>query len=435
MPKARKPDPNRADAAPAVAPGQFDALIAVLDAVRGGTANTRPELIARTGLSRAVVTQRVADLVSRGLLEEGHLGPSTGGRAPRILRFRAQDGHVLTADLGATSVAVGLADLSGQLLDRHEAAGGIAAGPDELLGLVHELFEEMIARHADLPGRLWGIGIGVPGPVEFSSGRLAAPPVMPGWDRFPVRDVFAERYDVPVWVDNDVNVMALGEVRAGIARDHEVVVFVKLGTGLGAGIVVGGRVLRGAIGCAGDIGHIQVTDDPSVVCRCGKIGCLEALAGGSSIGLRAERLALDGRSTALARILEANGRIEAVDVAQAAVQGDAASVDLIDDVGVRVGAMLATVVNLVNPSLIVVGGGVSKAGDSLLASIRKTIYARSPALATRDLLIQRTQIEATGGLIGAASMVVDELFAPRTLAAWLEHRNPAGHPDLVRSGA
>jgi glucokinase-like ROK family protein len=435
MPKARKPEPKTDDASSAVAPGQLDALIAVLDAVRGGTAKTRPELIVRTGLSRAIVTQRVADLVSRGLLEEAHLGPSTGGRAPRILRFRAQDGHVLTADLGATSIAVGLADLSGRLLDHHEEAGDITAGPSELLGRVHELFETMTARHAELPGRLWGIGIGVPAPVEFTSGRLAAPPIMPGWDRFPVRDVFTDRYDVPVWVDNDVNVMALGEVRAGIARDHEVVVLVKLGTGLGAGIVVGGRVLRGAIGCAGDIGHIQVTDDPSVVCRCGKIGCLEALAGGNSIGLRAERLAQNGRSPMLARILEANGHVEAVDVARAAVQGDAASVDLIDDVGVRVGATLATVVNLVNPSLIVVGGGVSKAGDALLASIRKTIYARSPALATRDLLIQRTGLESTGGLIGAASMVVDELFAPRTLAAWLEHRNPAGHPGLVHSGA
>jgi glucokinase-like ROK family protein len=435
MPKASKPEPNAEDAALAVAPGQLDALIAVLDAVRGGKAQTRPELIARTGLSRAVVTQRVAELVSRGLLEEGHLGPSTGGRAPRILRFRSQDGHVLTADLGATSIAVALADLSGRLLDHHEEPGDITAGPRELLGRVHELFEEMTARHAELPGRLWGIGVGVPAPVEFTSGRLAAPPIMPGWDRFPVRDVFADRYEVPVWVDNDVNVMALGEVRAGIAREHEVVVFVKLGTGLGAGIVVGGRILRGAIGCAGDIGHIQVTDDPSVVCRCGKIGCLEALAGGNSIGRRGERLALDGRSPILTRIFEANGRIEAVDVSQAAVQGDAAAVDLLDDVGVRVGSMLATVVNLVNPSLIVVGGGVSQAGDSLLASIRKTIYARSPALATRDLLIQRTGLESTGGLIGAASMVVDELFAPRTLAAWLEHRNPAGRPELVRSGA
>jgi predicted NBD/HSP70 family sugar kinase len=254
---------------------------------------------------------------------------------------------------------------------------------------------------------------------------------MPGWDRFPVRELFAERYDVPVWVDNDVNVMALGEVRAGVARGHELVVFVKMGTGIGAGIVINGRLLRGAQGSAGDVGHIQVTDDPAVVCRCGKIGCLEALAGGGAIGWRGEAAAREGRTRFLAQVLEAQGRVDAADVARAASHGDPVALELISEAGRLVGGMLASLVNFVNPSLIVIGGGVAKAGDALLATIRHTVYGRSLPLATRDLLVQRSVLDADGGVVGAASMVVDELFAPRTLAAWLDVGHPAGRPQLV----
>ena len=130
-----------------------------------------------------------------------------------------------------------------------------------------------------MPGALWGIGIGVPGPVEFATGRPVSPPIMPGWDGYPIRERFAARYGAPVWVDNDVNVLALGEWRSGVAAGHDDVVVVKIGTGIGAGIISGGRLHRGAQGSAGDVGHIQVVDDPAVVCRCGNIGCLEALAG------------------------------------------------------------------------------------------------------------------------------------------------------------
>jgi glucokinase-like ROK family protein len=412
-------------------PGELDALVAVLDEVRDGRARTRPELIARTGLSRAVVAQRAAELVSRGLLEEAELGPSTGGRAPRILRFRSESGYVVAAELGATSVAVALANLSGEIIEHHEEPGDIAAGPHVILARVEELFDELLARNAELSGRLWGIGIAVPGPVEFSSGRPVSPPIMPGWDRFPVRDLFEKKYDVPVWVDNDVNVMALGEVRAGVARGHDLVVFIKIGTGIGAGIVVNGRLLRGAQGCAGDVGHIQVTDDPSVVCRCGKVGCLEALAGGGAIGWRAEAAAREGRSRFLAEVLETQGSVGAADVAVAASHGDPVALGLITETGRLVGGMLASLVNFVNPSLIVIGGGVAKSGEGLLATIRHTVYGRSLPLATRDLLVQRSALDVTGGVIGAASMVADELFAPRALARWLEVGHPSGRPQLA----
>jgi glucokinase-like ROK family protein len=410
---------------------QLDALVAVLDEVRLQRSRSRPEIVRRTGLSRAVVAQRVSELLDRGLLEEGGLGESTGGRAPRTLRLHARAGHLLVADLGATSIDVAVADLSGRLLVQHEEPADIAAGPDAILGRVDELFAELLENTPNLPGEPWGIGIGVPGPVEFESGRPVAPPIMPGWDGYPVRETFSDRYSVPTWVDNDVNVMALGELRAGVARGHETVVFIKIGTGVGSGVIAGGRLHRGAKGSAGDVGHIQVSDEVSVVCRCGNVGCLEALAGGAAIARLGEEAARAGRSPFLAELLRANGRVEASDVGWAAVNGDGASVELINQAGRLVGGMLAGVVNFFNPSLIVIGGGVAQAGDVLLAAVREAVYRRSLPLATRELLIQRSSLGNRSGVVGAATMVVDQLFSRDRLRHWLDEGTPSGKPELT----
>jgi glucokinase-like ROK family protein len=410
-----------------VAPAEdrLQAIVSVLDHARTHGSTTRASLVHATGLSRAVVTQRVAELIEYGLLADGDLGPSTGGRSPRLVRFRADAGHLLVADLGATSVDVALADLSGTILAHVQEPCDIAAGPELVLARVEELFARCLAGAEPRPGSLWGIGIGVPGPVEFDSGRPVAPPIMPGWDRYPVRERFAQ-YHVPVWVDNDVNVMALGERRAGIARGHDNVVFVKIGTGIGAGIIVNGRLHRGAQGCAGDVGHMQVTDDPAVVCRCGNVGCLEAIAGGGALGRDAEAAARDGRSRFLAALLEEKGPLEAHDVARGATHGDPTCVELLTNAGRLVGHMLASVVNFFNPSLVVIGGGVAGAGDLLLATIRETVYRRSLPLATRELVVKRSTLDDRAGVVGAAAIVTDELFRARHLTQWLGVGTPNG---------
>ena len=404
---------------------RLQGLVTVLDYVRTHGTTTRASLVHATGLSRAVVTQRVGELLDYGLLVEGELGPSTGGRAPRILRFPSDAGHLLVADLGATSVDVALADLSGTILAHIQQPCDIAAGPEVVLTRVEELFVQSLMSAEPRPGALWGIGIGVPGPVEFDSGRPIAPPIMPGWDRYAVRERFA-KYHVPVWVDNDVNIMALGERRAGIARGHENVVFIKIGTGIGAGIVVKGKLHRGAQGCAGDVGHMQVTDDPAVVCRCGNIGCLEALAGGGALARDGEAAAREGRSRFLAAVLDEQGSVAAHDVARGATHGDPTCVELLTNAGQLVGHMLASVVNFFNPSLIVIGGGVAGAGDLLLATIRETVYRRSLPLATRELVIKRSALGDMAGVVGAAAIVTDELFRPSHLTQWLGVGTPNG---------
>jgi predicted NBD/HSP70 family sugar kinase len=216
-----------------------------------------------------------------------------------------------------------------------------------------------------------------------------------------------------------------------VAAGHDNVVVVKIGTGIGAGIIGGGRLHRGAQGSAGDVGHIHVSDDRSIVCRCGNTGCLEAFAGGEAIARDAEAGARAGRSERLLAELDARGTLTAEDVARAASSGDPLSVELLQAAGRRVGLMLASVVNFFNPSLVVIGGGVAQSGDLLLAAIRDTVYGRGLPLATRDLQIQRSSLGSLAGVIGASVMVVDQLFSRESLARWLDAGEPSGMPDVA----
>jgi len=417
----------RMDLRVATAPDLLDTAVTVLDLVRGGVANTRPEITRLSGLGRNVVTQRVAQLLDSGLLAEGKLGPSTGGRAPRELRFRSDAGHILVAELGATSISVAISDLVGRLIGQLTETCDIAEGPEPVLGRVAELFDDLLRTH---PLDVWGVGIGLPGPVEFTTGRPVAPPIMPGWDGFDVRGHFSLRHDAPTWVDNDVNVMVLGELRDGLARGRDDVIYVKVGSGIGAGLVSGGKLHRGAQGCAGDIGHIAVQRNSRIVCRCGQTGCLEALAGGSALARHGQLVAQSGESRFLAKIEKTGQPITAADVGRAALHGDPYSVGLVTRSAQLVGESLSRLVNFFNPSLILIGGGVSEVGDLYLATVRQMIFSRSLPLATRSLLIERSPLGDTAGLKGAAFMVIDELLSRQRLGLWIDQGSPAGQPAL-----
>jgi glucokinase-like ROK family protein len=401
--------------------------------VRLGHGRSRAEIAQHTGCSRSVIAQRLAELIGAGLVLDADASESTGGRPARRLRFRGEAGAILVADIGATSIDVALTDLAGTILSAQSEPADVADGPDGILGRVEELFEDLLAPRSSGGSELepWGVGIGIPGPVEFATGRPVSPPIMPGWNGYPVRERFVERFGVPVWVDNDVNVMALGEWRAGVARYHANTVFVKIGTGIGAGVIADGYLHRGARGSAGDVGHVAISDDPDVVCRCGNIGCLEALAGGHALAREAQAMAASGRSGYLAGLRRPRRSLTAADVAEAAAHGDVACQELLQRSGHLVGAMLASVVNFFNPSLIVIGGGVANAGDQLLAAIREAVYRRSLPLATRDLLILPSALGGQAGTIGAAAMVADELFSQGGLAATLARHAGSG---IARGG-
>ena len=221
---------------------------------------------------------------------------------------------------------------------------------------------------------------------------------MPGWNEYPVAGVFVGDHDVPVLVDNDVNIMALGECRRCWRGTVEDLLFVKVGTGIGAGLIIGGRLQHGARGGAGDIGHIRVAGADDVVCPCSNTGCLEAVAGGGG----------------LARALSERGKMARgpADVVTLVRSGDADAVALVRSAGRQLGVVLAGVVNLLNPAVIVLGGRLAAVDEQLLAGVRESIYSRSLPLATRNLQIVRSQLGSTAGVVGAAALVLDHLLTP-----------------------
>ncbi|MDX6516088.1 MAG: hypothetical protein QOH73_1754 [Gaiellaceae bacterium] len=370
---------------------------ALLSLIREGVAVTRADLARQTGLARSTVAQRVDALLARGLVYEAGGGASTGGRPATVLAFNRDAGVVLVADLGATHARLAVSDLAGTPLAERAADLDIAVGPEQALAWVSDRFAELLDEIGRAPAEVRGIGIGVPGPVEFASGRPANPPIMPGWDDFPIPEWFAGRYSAPVLVDNDVNIMARGEHRMHW-RQTQHLLLIKVGTGIGCGIVADGHIHRGARGAAGDIGHIRATDREDVVCRCGNLGCLEAVAGGQAL---AQRLADAGEDATHSR-----------DVVRLVEEGHAGAIRMVRDAGRTLGEVLAGTVNFFNPAVIVIGGDIAEAHAQLLAGVREGIFSRSLPLATRDLRIVPCRLGDRAGVIGAAIMVIEHVLAP-----------------------
>lgn len=411
--------------------GQRD-LLAVLNQARSVPFTSRADVGRRLDLGRSVVAQRVETLVALGLLEEGGPGSPAGGRAPRRLRFRGNAGFVVVGELGASGLSVGLCDLAGNVLVSAVHSVNVATGPEAVLDGVMAAWTKLLERHGVDSNRVWAAGLGIPGPVEFITGRPIAPPIMPGWDGYPVRERLSAALNVPVWVDNEVNLRALGEARHGLGRGFDDMIFVKIGTGIGAGIISEGALHRGANGAAGDIGHIAVVDDASIVCRCGNTGCLEAVAGGEAIGQAGRLRAGDRQSTALAELATTSEALTPKDVLVAASAGDPIALDILVNAARIIGETLAMLVNFHNPGLLILGGAIVQESDLMLSSIRETIYRRSLPLATRTLVIGRSGLRQEGALSGATEMVVDELFRPALFNEWVADGSPHGNPNIAR---
>jgi predicted NBD/HSP70 family sugar kinase len=370
---------------------------AVLRVVREAGTITRAELARQTGLGRSTVAQRVDALLRHGLIYEAGENASTGGRPATALAFNDRSGVVLCADLGATHSRLAVSDLGGALLAELATDLDIAAGPAAVLATVHEHFEGLLAEAQRDHDNVQGIGIGVPGPVAFDVGEPTSPPIMPGWDRFSIPEWFAERYeDAPVLVDNDVNIMALGEHWTHW-RDREHFLFIKVGTGIGCGIVASGQIHRGAKGAAGDIGHIRLTGEDAL-CRCGNVGCLEAVSGGGALARRLTEAGVEARASR--------------DVVRLVRAGNPLATQLVREAGRDLGEVLAGCVNFFNPGVIVIGGDLGQASEQLLAGVREVTFSRSLPLATEELRVVPSRLGDRAGVIGAAIMSIEHVLSP-----------------------
>ncbi|WP_028271364.1 ROK family protein [Arthrobacter sp. UNC362MFTsu5.1] len=402
---------------------EVTSLLRIVNLVRTGEATTRPEIGKVTGLGRGVVSQRVDQAIQIGFLGDGEFGASSGGRAPRTLRFRAEQGRIVVCALGAAHMRVGVTALDGDILEHTHRSWDIAQGPEKTIDAVMPLIDELLKRDPTVP--VWGVVVGLPGPVDFATGQPVAPPIMPGWNGYDVRTPFEERFNAPVWVDNDSNLLALGE-RARRRDSHADLIYCKIGSGVGAGLLSKGRIHRGANGAAGDIGHVRVSDSDAL-CRCGKIGCLEAVAGGWALVRDAEQAIKEGAPSSLAA-RAGKDVLTLEDITLAAQAGDSLAITLIQKSARVAGETISALVNMFNPGVIVIGGAIASAGEVFLAEVRQRVYELSLPLATRDLTITLSVNDEREPLRGGAELAREQLFDV-TFPRWFA----AGRPSPERT--
>lgn len=351
------------------------------------------------------MASRIDALISSGLVGPAGEANSSGGRPPSRFAFNPVARVVLAVDVGATHAIVAVTDLNGRILAEQQLAQDVAEGPDAVLGRVVKEGISLLTGAGRRVPDLAGVGIGLPGPVEHASGQPVKPPIMPGWDGFDVVSCVQRSLPVPVLVDNDVNIMALGERTAHWPGDENFL-FIKVATGIGSGIISSGTLQRGANGTAGDLGHVRVPRGDDVLCRCGNYGCLEALAAGPALAAE-----LDRRGVPAAK---------GSDVLRLVAQGNPQAIEVLRQAGRDVGDVLATVVNLLNPSVVVIGGSLGQTGEHLMAGVREVVYRRSLPLATAHLRIALSLAGDRAAILGASHMVTQHVLSPASIEATLQ---------------
>jgi predicted NBD/HSP70 family sugar kinase len=368
----------------------------VLRLIRTGEATTRTEVGRLTGLSRTAVAARVAALVELGLIRETEEAASGVGRPPTRLAFDATAGVVLCAAIGRSRTQVAVCDLAGVPLAGQDIQQEVGPAPDELMPRVVGALRDVL-RHAGRSAQdVRGIGISIPGTVNGPARYSQDSPIMAGWHAVPLDPYFAKLANAPVFLENDTNVIALAE-RSGHLLNYRDALIVKASTGFGAGIVSGGTIQHGALGAAGEIGHVKYAPARNVPCRCGEVGCLEAVAGG----------------WALVRNMRENGHDvgHTRDVAELALAGNTDARREIRSSGRHFGEVLAAAVTLLNPAAIVIGGDLAPAYDLFVAGMRETLYRDASALATRDLHILAATHGEQSGVRGCAELALDQVLS------------------------
>jgi len=364
----------------------------VFQLLRDGRVRTRAEVAEETGLARTTVVVKVAALTQLGLVTHAGTASSSGGRPPSRFAFDPRSRVIVGIDLGATHGTVGVTDLNGAVLTRTQHELDIADGPDVVLPLVLDSAAALLGSLGRDASALMGVGVGVPGPVQHATGRPIRPPIMPGWDGFDIPRAIRARFDVPVLVDNDVNLLALGE-RATVWPNVDDLLFIKVSTGIGAGIIAGGMLQRGATGSAGDIGHAQV---PHGV---GDLD-LEATASGPAI---AQKLS------------DSASAVDPSEVVDRIRTGHPLAVAAAREAGRAIGEVAATCVSILNPSTVVIGGSLGSQVQEVIAGIREVVYGRSIPLATQNLSIVPAQGGVDAGVRGAALMVIEDRLSTEAI--------------------
>jgi predicted NBD/HSP70 family sugar kinase len=368
----------------------------VIDALRQLGTASRTELARHTGLSRTTVATVIVDLQASGLVveqAEGGSEPAGRGRPPALLRLDPSAGAAVGVDFGHSHVHVAVADLSSRVLAERRVAVEVDDDATTALNTAAELVNDLIAASGLDRGRIVCAGMGVPGPFDRRTGEIGSTVIMPGWVGLRAGEELARRIGLPVEVDNDANLGALGELFYGAARGLTDFVYVKHSTGIGAGIVVGGRLHRGVTGFAGELGHVRVPDDVTV-CRCGNRGCLQVVAGSGRL--------LESLRDAHGKEIDMRGLIELIGA------NDPGARRVVNDAGREVGRVLASVCNVLNPEAVIVGGDMSVVGEPFFAGIREAIDRNALLGTAHAVEVRGGALGERAGVLGALALVIGD---------------------------
>ncbi|MEV5529504.1 ROK family transcriptional regulator [Streptomyces prunicolor] len=383
--------------------------------IAAGEASHRLDLSRLTGLSRSSIHTHVQDLVDAGLLHGEDAGGGGRGRPALRLSLAGDAGVVLIADLTTFSTRCLVTDLTQRVLADAVVPWPLAEGPERTVNLLVEQFADLLEQAKVPADRPRVLVVGLPGPVDVARGMAVRPPIMPGWDGFPVAERLGGELGCPVLVDNDVNLMALGEARS-VPPEQLPVLFVTVGAGIGAGFVLAdGTLHRGADGAAGDIGHIRVPGAEEVVCRCGKAGCVEAVASTAAL---ARRLAATGEP----RLDVAEDGAAMRDFLARLRDGLPDALHAVRAAGVTLGEVIALCIHMLNPRHVVVGGEIVEASDDLLSAVRGVVYRQALPLATRELSITRSELGRDAAMVGAMVLGIEHLLSPAGIGRFLGPR-------------
>jgi len=365
---------------------------------------SRTDLADRMGLTRAAVSLIVKELLESKVVQEAESRSAPSGRPPIVLEVDPDCGLVGAIDMGATHMSIALADFTGRIHQESEFPFDIKDGPEVCLTKASQNLQKMLEGQGLSTASLSAIGIGVPGPVITDAGMVVAPPIMPGWDRYPIRTSLEKMWKRPITLNNDAELGALGEWAYGAGRGEKNIAYIKVGSGVGAGLILNKQIYGGTMGAAGEIGHLTI-DENGPLCNCGNRGCLEAFAGGHAIARQGQALAKSGKRTLLAEI--PHDKINAYEVAEAARRGDLQAQEILRRAGTYIGIAIAGLINLFNPSVVIIGGGVAQVGDIMTVPIRQAVRERAMRASEQSVRITTGMLGRRSVLIGATVQAVN----------------------------
>jgi predicted NBD/HSP70 family sugar kinase len=380
----------------------FESLASTLvRMIASGAAVTRAELVRQTGLARSSVTDALLILEQAGITQYGGVIGTTGrGRPAESIAINPDFGLVLVANLGVRRARLSIHDVGQRVLDYRDVESDIRRGPEPVMAELVDAFTDMLVDLERDRHRRLVMVLGLPGPVDTSRGVAVKPPIMPGWDDYPIADRLAERLGCPVLCENNVNLLALGEARA-LDANQSPLLYVNVSTGIGGGLVTNrGELYHGADGAAGDIGHIRVASVADVQCACGNFGCIETVASAPAVLRQVQALgAADAPGTLeqLYESLRANDRV---------------SVGAVREAATHLGEVVANLVHFYNPARVVVGGALTVPSDDMLAGIRAVVYHRALPLATRNLVITKPVLAEWSGTAGGVVIGTEYALTP-----------------------